>query len=61
MGTIGLLANLGLVPPSIATLFLIPFGSVLALILSMSVYLSRRFAQTYLRLPTRPNVRIPSE
>ncbi len=43
---IGLLTNLGVVPPSIVTVFLIPFGSVLALILTMSVYLSRRFAET---------------
>ena len=43
---VGLLANLGVVPPSIVTVFLIPFGSVLALILTMSVYLSKRFADT---------------
>ena len=43
---VGLAANLGLVPPSILTVVLVPFGSVLALILTMSVYLSQRFAQT---------------
>ncbi len=48
--TVGLLTNLGVVPRSIVTVFLIPFGSVLALILTMSVYLSRRFAQTNLEL-----------
>ncbi len=47
---VGLLTNLGVVPASIVTVFLIPFGSVLALILTMSVYLSRRFAQTSLEL-----------
>ena len=48
--SIGLFANLGALPPSIVTVFLIPFGSVLALILTMSVYLSRSFAHTSLEL-----------
>ncbi len=43
--TVGLLASSGALPSSIFTVFLIPFASVLALILTMSVYLSRRFAQ----------------
>ncbi|MEM7352296.1 MAG: SpoIIE family protein phosphatase [Acidobacteriota bacterium] len=51
--TISLLANLGLLPESIYTVFLIPFGSVLALILTMSIYLSRRFAQTNHELLTQ--------
>ena len=48
--TVGMLTTLGVVPPSIVTVFLIPFGSVLALILTMSVYLSRKFGQTNLEL-----------
>ena len=42
----GLLASLGIVPPSVVTSFLIPSCSVLFLMLTMSVYLSRRFART---------------
>ncbi len=47
---VGMLTNLDVVPRSIVTVFLIPFGSVLALILTMSVYLSRKFAQTNIEL-----------
>ena len=43
---VGLLANLGVLPSSSVTVFLIPSVSVLALILTMSVYLSKRFADT---------------
>ncbi len=43
--SVGLLSHLGVLPSSLVTAFLIPFGSVLALLLTMSVYLSRRFAQ----------------
>ena len=44
--SVGLLSNLGVLPSSIVTAFLIPFGSVLVLLLTMSIYRSRRFAQT---------------
>ncbi len=47
---VGMLANLGVVPSSSVTAFLIPTGSVLALVFTMSLYLSRRFAQTNLEL-----------
>jgi CRISPR/Cas system-associated endonuclease Cas3-HD len=40
------LANLGILPQVAALTFQAPFGSVLLLILSMSVYLSRRYAHT---------------
>ncbi|MEM7583750.1 MAG: SpoIIE family protein phosphatase [Acidobacteriota bacterium] len=44
--SIGLLANIGVLPSSSVTIFLIPVGSVLVLIVTMSIYLSRRFALT---------------
>ncbi len=43
---VGLLADLGALPWSITTAFLIPASSVIFLILSMSIYLSRKFAHT---------------
>ncbi len=43
---IAMLANTGVLPASSVTLFLIPSASLLALILTMSVYLSKRFADT---------------
>ena len=46
----GVLANLGILPPMRLISFTIPFGSVLALIVSMSVYLSRHYALTHRRL-----------
>ncbi|MEM7352480.1 MAG: SpoIIE family protein phosphatase [Acidobacteriota bacterium] len=42
----GLLANLGFLPRVTALTFVAPFVSVLILIVSMSIYLSRRFALT---------------
>ncbi len=44
--SIGLLANIGILPSSAITIFLIPVSSVLVLILTMSIYLSRKFALT---------------
>ncbi len=43
---VSLLAYLGVLPSSSVTVFLVPSMSVLALILTMSVYLSKRFADT---------------
>ncbi len=43
---IGLLAALDVLPSTILTMFVIPFGSMLCLVLTMSIHLSRRFAET---------------
>ncbi len=53
--SIGLLANLGILPTSGVTIFLIPVGSVLVLILTMSIYLSRKFALTSYELRSQLN------
>ena len=47
---VGLLGNAGVLPASSVTVFLIPSASLLALILTMSVHLSRRFAETSQKL-----------
>lgn len=44
--TIELLAVLDVLPSTVWTMFVVPFGSMLCLVLSMSVHLSRRFAET---------------
>jgi hypothetical protein len=44
--SIQLLASLDVLPSSLLTKFVLPFGSMLCLVLAMSVYLSRRFAET---------------
>ncbi len=49
----GLLANLGILSASIVTSFLVPFGSVLFLVLTISIYLSRKFAHTSRELRAR--------
>ena len=50
---LGLLANLGVLPSNAVTGFLIPFYSVLGLLISMSVYLSRLFASMHRSLEAR--------
>ncbi len=47
---LGLLTNLGLIPYSQFNAFVAPFASMLVLIVSMSVYLSRRYALTHREL-----------
>ncbi|MEM9404399.1 MAG: SpoIIE family protein phosphatase [Acidobacteriota bacterium] len=46
----GLLANLGVLPRVGALTFLAPFVSMLVLIVTMSIYLSRRYARTHAEL-----------
>lgn len=58
----GLLYNLGFLPGRNEFGFLVPFTSVLALIVSMSVFLARRFALTHRRLESQlERVRVLSE